>query len=64
MMPLASPAAEFGLLASNCAVGSAGNDARDSLDLSGAASDVGLPGFRGVGFWIGELSTSEGATDD
>jgi hypothetical protein len=27
-------------------------------------SDVGLPGFRGVGFWIGELSRTEGATDD
>ena len=27
-------------------------------------SDVGLPGFRGVGFWIDEGSTTERATDD
>ena len=27
-------------------------------------SDVGLPGFRGVGFWIDEDSPTEAATDD
>jgi len=27
-------------------------------------SDVGLPGFRGIGFWIDERSTTEAATDD
>jgi hypothetical protein len=27
-------------------------------------SDFGLPGFRGVGFWIDEGSTTEAATDD